>query len=71
MKAHVTRRALVQRINRKLPAHEQLRAARGAQVSELGDFFIISQQEVQRRRVDIESLARRLGVLRAWEALAG
>lgn len=73
MKAPVSVRAIVQRINRKL-AHndEKLRVTRGQRMQqECGDYHIVdfSMNAVVNKDVDPEKLARNLGVLRDWEAV--
>jgi hypothetical protein len=69
----VTARALVQRINRTLSKDgEVLKAMRGAQaVHDLGSYIVIdtSGNSVVRKRVDIESFGRALGVLKDFEVL--
>jgi hypothetical protein len=73
MKAPVSVRAVVQRINRKL-AHndEKLRVTRGRQMQmECGDYHIInfSMNAVVNKDVDPEALGRELGVLKDWETV--
>jgi hypothetical protein len=84
-KVPVTMRALVQRINRKLAASEdleksdwQLRAVRSAKWRQKwGDFIVVTDglrsegyaAGVEKTRVDPEKLGRELGVLRQWEKL--
>lgn len=69
--AVVTKRALVQRINRKLQHQSKmlkaLRSERGR--SDLGDFFVVDvgRNAVIRAHCDLEELGRELGVLGAWE----
>jgi hypothetical protein len=67
----VTKRALLQRINRKLVEEgEVLKTARGeiAQ-NDLGTFYVldINKNTVAAHDVDPETLGRKLGVLRPWE----
>jgi hypothetical protein len=69
-------RALVQRINRKLARDEgqQLRAAR-TYTTDTGNYFIVDCVGgrggfIVCGHVDPAKLARELGVLRAWEAVA-
>ena len=70
-KVPVTKRALVQRINRKLAASgEAIKAARGGrQRRELGDFYRlnVNRNTLVAKDVDPEALARELGVLHPWE----
>jgi hypothetical protein len=69
----ITERALVQRINRKLKADgERLIKARGSQTAtSFGDWYIVDEQRnvIASQRVDPETLARKIGALRPWEAL--
>lgn len=67
-KMPVSLKAVMARINRKLAADdEQLRAVRGS-----GNYFIVNTKinSVTRYNVDLEKLARELGVLKEWETLA-
>ena len=67
----VTMRALIQRINRKLRADDELlKTARGPRAaSSVGRYFICDprRNSITRQRVDPEALGRELGVLAAWE----
>jgi hypothetical protein len=68
----VTARALVQRINRTLSKDgEVLRAMRGQAVHDLGSYIVIDTNgnSVAHKRVDIERLGRKLGVLKDFETL--
>lgn len=72
-KIQVTRRALAQRINRKLAqSGEQLKAYRGPRRLVDGDYFVV---DVQRARItrehvrDLEALGRELEALDEWEEL--
>lgn len=82
-KVAITERALFQRINRKLQQQtnpELLRTARTQrQREELGNYFVVeagSHGKPQKAtssgvvyvHVDLEKLARKLGVLQPWEA---
>jgi hypothetical protein len=69
--APVSMRALIARINRKLAAEgEVLKAARSERAaSSVGLFFIVRGNRIASERVDPEALARKLGVLSAWEHL--
>ena len=64
-------RAVVQRINRKLAADdEMLKAARGARMQlDCGDYYVVDfrQNCVTSKDVDPEVLARKLGVLKGYE----
>ena len=72
-KRPVTTRAVLQRINRKLKSEmEQLCAARGERMQqELGRYHVINfrMNAVAHKHVDPEELARKLGVLRPYEAM--
>lgn len=72
-KAPVTMRAIIQRINRKLKSeNEMLKATRGERMLlECGPFYIVDFgiNAVMRKDVDPESVARKLGVLKPWEAV--
>jgi hypothetical protein len=72
-KVPVSKRALVQRINRKLAEDNGvLRAARGFQEqNELGELYVLSIRKnyVTEKHVDLEKLGRKLGVLRDHEIL--
>jgi hypothetical protein len=74
VKVPVTKRALIQRVNRALAKDgEQLKATKGAQAQlDLGEFYVVdvSLNAVSRKDVDLEKLARELGVLKPYEALA-
>jgi hypothetical protein len=69
--APVSMRALIQRVNRKLAADDEvLKAARGARaVQDLGYHYIVDSKHnlVLHKDVDVEHLGRELGVLRAYE----
>jgi hypothetical protein len=70
-KVGISKRALIQRINRKLRREdEQLRAARGGRDHQnLGDYYVIDYRGnfVTRKDVNIVTLGRELGVLQPWE----
>jgi hypothetical protein len=72
IKSPVTKRALVQRINRKLAATgEKLIATRGeiAQ-SELGDFYRVNAHgTITSKNDEPEKVGRELGVLKPYEVL--
>jgi mRNA-degrading endonuclease HigB of HigAB toxin-antitoxin module len=74
VKVPVTRRALIQRVNRALEKNgEQLKATKGAQAQlDLGEFYVVdvSGNSVSRKDVDLERLARELGALKPYETLA-
>ena len=72
-KAAVSMRAVIQRINRKLKSeNEVLKTARGARMQmDCGSFYIVDfgMNAVMQKDVDPEALARKLGVLKGWEAV--
>lgn len=73
IKSPVTRRALVQRINRKLAATgEKLIATRGEIARhELGEFYRVNASgSITSKDDDLENLGRELGVLKPYEVLA-
>lgn len=69
----VSKRALIQRINRKLAADMQvLKTCRGARAQlDLGDYYILdgSLNVPSDTHVDIEELGRDMGCLSSWEKL--
>ena len=70
----VGRRALIQRINRRLEAEgEILKVARGErQRQEVGDYWILDFQKnsIVATNVDLEVLAREVDALQPWECMA-
>ncbi len=70
----VGERSLIQRLNRRLAKDSQkLYASRSrAAVSNFGKFYIAdtSTGEITASLIDLEGLARDLGVLHPWESLA-
>jgi hypothetical protein len=73
-KIGVSKRAVVQRISRKLrPDMQMLRKARSAGIGQydLGQYYVIdfSRNWVVERAVDVEDLARELELLEPWEAV--
>ena len=71
-KVPVTTRAVLQRINRRLGADDEMvKKSRGAGAYALGDYYRIdvAKNFVVEKHVDPEALARRLGVLADYEAL--
>jgi hypothetical protein len=72
-KIGLTRSAVIQRINRKLSANnERLRVTRNDErmLREVGHYYIVGEEGVSRRNVDLETLARKLDILKPWERLA-
>ena len=67
-------RAVIQRINRKLkPDLEMLRATRGTRMRlDVGDYHVIDFRlnAVIHTNVDVEIMARELGVLKDYEEMA-
>jgi hypothetical protein len=68
-KVPVGERALLQRINRALPHLGVVKKSRGAQREFLGEFFRLQGAVLVEKHVKIDALARKLGVLKAWEVL--
>lgn len=67
MKAPVSKRALIRRINRVLAKEgKQLRVSRRVPGGEL---FITSDRTIVQRRVQLEKLAKQLGVLQNFETI--
>ena len=70
----ITRRALIQRVNRVLAKNgelgEVLRKARSDQAT-VGDWFIVDLKSsaIFQTRVDPEALGRKLGVVKPYEAV--
>jgi hypothetical protein len=65
----VNERALLVRINRRLASEgQQLHSApRGVAREELGRFYLVGDDKVLRRDLDLEAFAREIGVLKPWE----
>lgn len=65
---------LVRRVNKKLAPQRRLRTCRRGTRwwSELGDFHLVNvpYNVIIERHVDLEELARKLGVLKDWETVA-
>ena len=70
---HVTKKSLIERINRKLRKDDKkLRKCRSARDhSTLGDYFIInlSGNYIINTWVDLEGLGREIGAMQGWETL--
>jgi hypothetical protein len=70
-KIPISKRALMQRLNRRLAAEgEKLLTARGTQAMlDLGEFYTIDvgRNMICRKAVDPAALARQLGVLKPYE----
>ena len=68
----VSERALIARINRKLPEHEKLKKLRGSRwENDLGQYYIIDQNmnAILHKHINVEELARELGAIKPWESL--
>jgi hypothetical protein len=72
----VSKRALIQRINRQLAkegqAGQMVKATRGDSArKELGDYYAVDlgRNAVVSKQVDLEDLGRKLGVLQPYERL--
>jgi hypothetical protein len=76
VKIQVTKRALVQRINRRLPkGGRSLYCARGAaEIKAFGRYYVAtirsSEIELHEKNVDLQAFGRKIGVLETWEVLA-
>jgi hypothetical protein len=71
-KAPVSRRALIQRINRQLAKQdEHLRINRSTRWPELGTYYIVDirRNTITVKDVDLEAKAQELSAIRDWEAL--
>lgn len=70
----VSKRAIVQRINRKLAADDQRLLSNRSAGSwlDLGDFYVVdtNQNAVVDTHIDLVHTARKLGALAEWEELA-
>jgi hypothetical protein len=70
----VSKRAIIQRINRKLSAEgEKLKTNRSQRwYSDLGSYYIVDENRnaVVSAHHDLEALGRELGVLAPWEIIA-
>ena len=67
MKAQITMRALLQRINRSIKPG-QIRKVRSDTQKEIGPYYIVNGKKI-RGNVDPEGIGREIGVLRDWEEL--
>lgn len=74
MQKTVSERALMARINRKLDEDgEKLKKARQSEQAELGNYYVVSENQntVTAHGIDdLEAWARDLGVLKPFETLA-
>jgi DNA primase catalytic subunit len=70
----ITKRALLQRINRKLRDDDKtVRSSRGAHVEidiERGFYLLDLKRKLIVEYVDLEKLGRKLGCLKGWEKVA-
>jgi hypothetical protein len=72
-KVLLSRAAVIARINRRLAtSNERLKAARSDQRinREVGNFYVVGDEGVTKRHVDLTVLARKLGALRSYEEIA-
>ncbi len=58
----------LRRLNRRLE-RERVYKARGTQIEEAGEYFLVRGDRVIQRHVDIESLGRAKGALREFEVI--
>lgn len=68
----VSKRALIARINRKLPGYNKIKTLRGDRwLSSLGRYYEVDEatNAVINTHLDLEELAKGLGVLKGWERL--
>ncbi len=72
-RAPVSTRAVIQRISRKLGEFKKLKKCRADSrwYSDLGAYYIVDEDHntIVRSHVDLETLARELKVIEAWEAI--
>jgi len=72
-KASVSMRAIIQRVNRKLIADDEVLKASRTELmrSDCGDYYIVDwrRNSICKTHVDPKALARELGVLHRWEAV--
>ena len=72
-KVRVTKRALIQRVNRKLQKKNAvIKRARNKEATDrLGEFYEVNlkTESVSQTHVDLEVLASQLDILRGWETL--
>lgn len=68
-KVPISKRALIQRINRKLPAQHALLTSRSPRArAELGEHYLLTATNVE-GNVDLEKMGREMGVLKPWETV--
>ena len=68
----VSKRALIARVNRKLPEHHRIKTLRGERwFSNLGRYYEVDEytNAVINTHLDLEAYAKELGVLKGWEKL--
>jgi hypothetical protein len=65
----IDRQAVLRRVNRRLKASgEQMFRTRGQRAAqEVGEWFVANSKAVTGERLELEPVARKLGVLRPWE----
>ncbi len=67
----VTTRAVLQRVNRALSAHDRrLCVARGKSTTHVGRFYLLDGDQISDTHVELDGFARDLGVLRVYERVA-
>jgi len=65
-KAEVPASAVIRRLNRQLERDgRSVRKARGVVAGQLGDYFLVTEDSVSRRNVDLEQIARKHGAPRS------
>lgn len=70
-KATIAPDVILKRINRRLAEDGlAIKKARGTVAEQLGEFFLVSEDRIARRNVDVERVAREKGALEAWETVA-
>jgi hypothetical protein len=70
MNVPVTKRALIQRLQRALKAEgKSLRIARANRFAVLGRYYIIGPNGVVETNVNLKDLAQRMELLEPWETL--
>lgn len=79
VKMEVSKRALIQRINRKLRADadgdslaNQVKTARGAKArQQVGEYYLLNprRNSIVETNIDLEQMGRKLEVLANWERL--
>jgi hypothetical protein len=72
-KIEVTKRSLIQRLNRALAPDQVLKSNRRSDrmIEEIGEYCILDlkQKRIVQRHVDLLQLAKKLGAIEAWEEI--